>query len=102
MLATASDASIRDAKKAIALIKPCVDRSSSPTVAMLETLAAAQAATGDFTEAKQSQSQVIKLASAEVSDDEAKGSPHQMRMALYEEEKAYVQEESKLSLTPQK
>ena len=102
VLATASDASIRDAKKAIALIKPCVDRSSSPTVAMLETLAAAQAATGDFTEAKQSQSQVIKLASAEVSDHEAKGSPHQMRMALYEEEKAYVQEESKLSLTPQK
>ena len=102
VLATASDASIRDAKKAIALIKPCVDRSSSPTVAMLETLAAAQAATGDFTEAKQSQSQVIKLASAEVSDDEAEGSPHQMRMALYEEEKAYVQEESKLSLTPQK
>jgi len=46
VLATASDASIRDAKKAIALIKPCVDRSSSPTVAMLETLAAAQAATG--------------------------------------------------------
>ena len=100
VLATASDASIRDANKAIALIKPCVDRSSSPTVAMLETLAAAQAATGDFDEAKQSQSQVIKLAGAEVSEDES--SPHQIRMALYEEEKAYVQEKSKLSLTPQK
>ena len=67
---------------------------------MLETLAAAQAATGDFDEAKQSQSQVIKLAGAEVSEDES--SPHQIRMALYEEEKAYVQEKSKLSLTPQK
>ena len=100
VLATASDASIRDAEQAIALIKPCVDRSNSPTVAILETLAAAQAATGDFDEAKQSQSQVIKLAGAEVSEDES--SPHQIRMALYEEEKAYVQEKSKLSLTPQK
>ena len=105
VLATASDASIRDAEKAIALIKPCVDRSSSPTVAMLETLAAAQAARGDFAEAKQSQSQVIKLAGAEVSDNgnQAEDSPHQIRMALYEAEKSYVQtEESKLPLTPQK
>ena len=105
VLATASDESIRDADKAIALIKPCVDRCSSPTVAMLETLAAAQAATGDFTEAKQSQSQVIKLAGAEVSDTEnqAEDSPHQIRLALYEEAKAYVQaEESKSSVAPEK
>ena len=72
---------------------------------MLETLAAAQAARGDFAEAKQSQSQVIKLAGAEVSDNgnQAEDSPHQIRMALYEAEKSYVQtEESKLPLTPQK
>ena len=104
VLATASDASIRDAEKAIALIKPCVDRSGSPTVAMLETLAAAQAATGDFAEAKQSQSQVIKLVNAEISDDEnlAEGSPHQVRMALYQDEKVYVQEKSNSSVPPQK
>lgn len=93
VLATASDVSIRDAGKSVALIKPCVDRSSSPTVAMLETLAAAQAAVGDFADAKQSQSQVIKLINAETlaDDAQAKDSPHQVRMALYEEEKAYVQ-----------
>ena len=105
VLATASDASIRDAEKAIALIEPCVDRSNSPTVAMLETLAAAQAATGDFTEAKQSQNQVIKLVGAEVSDTEnaTEGSPHQIRLALYEEAKAYVQaEKSKSSVAPEK
>ena len=72
---------------------------------MLETLAAAQAATGDFTEAKQSQSQVIKLVGAEVSDTEnaTEESPHQIRLALYEEAKAYVQaEESKSSVAPEK
>ena len=89
VLATASDDAIRDGEKAIALIKPCVDRSSTPTTAMLETLAAAQALTGDFEAAKQNQGRVIQLTGAEVSAKE--DSPHQVRMALYEEEKAYVQ-----------
>ena len=93
VLATASDATIRDGEKALALIKPCVDRSSLPTPAMLETLAAAQALTGDFEAAKQNQSKAIRLTNAEVSADQAstEDSPHQVRMALYEEEKAYVQ-----------
>jgi len=56
---------------------------------MLETLAAAQALTGDFEAAKQNQGRVIQLTGAEVSAKE--DSPHQVRMALYEEEKAYVQ-----------
>ena len=60
---------------------------------MLETLAAAQALTGDFEAAKQNQSKAIRLTNAEVSADQAstEDSPHQVRMALYEEEKAYVQ-----------
>ena len=93
VLASAGDASIRDAEKAMALIGPCVERSSSPSVAMLETLAAAQAATGRFEEAKQNQTKAIQLTGAEVSvdDKQAKGSPHQVRMALYEEEKPFVQ-----------
>ena len=95
VLATASDASIRDGGKAIALIEPCVDRSSSPTTAMLETLAAAQAITGDFEAAKQNQSKVIQLTGAEVPVDQNQtdDSPQQVRMTLYEEEKAYVQPE---------
>ena len=93
MLASASDASVRDAEKAMALIKPCVDRSSSPSIAMLETLAAAQAAAGHYEEAKQNQTKVIQLTGAEVEVDEkqTEGSPHQVRMALYEEEKPFVQ-----------
>ena len=94
VLASASDPSVRDAEKAMALIGPCVDRSSSPSVAMLETLAAAQAAMGRFQEAKQSQTKAIQLTGAEVSvdDNKANGSPHQVRMALYEDEKPFVQE----------
>ena len=93
VLASASDASVRDAEKAMALIKPCVDRSSSPSIAMLETLAAAQAAAGHYEEAKQNQTKVIQLTGAEVEVDEkqTEGSPHQVRMALYEEEKPFVQ-----------
>lgn len=93
LLATASDSSFRDANKALALITPCVARSSSPSVAMLETLAAAQAAAGRFEEAKQSQAQVIQLTGAEVSVDpkQTTDSPHKIRMALYQEEKPYVQ-----------
>ena len=96
VLASANDASIRDAEKALALIKPCVDRSSSPSVAMLETLAAAQAATGLFEEAKQNQTKAIQLTGAdvEVGENEADDSPHQVRMALYVEEKAFVQPKS--------
>ena len=92
VLASASDASIRDAEKAIALIEPCVNRSSSPSVAMLETLAAAQAATGRFEEAKQNQTKAIQLTGAEVVvDKQTEGLPHQVRMALYVEEKPFVQ-----------
>ena len=93
VLASASDASVRDAEKAMALIGPCVQRSSSPSVAMLETLAAAQAAMGRFEEAKQNQTKAIQLTGAEVSVDggQDQGSPHQIRMALYEEEKPFVQ-----------
>ena len=96
VLASASDASVRDAEKAMALIKPCVDRSSSPSVAMLETLAAAQAASGRFEEAKQNQTKAIQLTGAEVvvKGDKAEGSPHQVRMALYEDEKPFVQPNS--------
>ena len=60
---------------------------------MLETLAAAQAAMGRFEEAKQNQTKAIQLTGAEVLvGDGAAGSPHQIRMALYEEEKPFVQE----------
>ena len=72
VLASASDPSVRDAEKAMTLIEPCVDRSSSPSVAMLETLAAAQAATGRFEEAKQNQTKAIQLTGAEVSVDDDK------------------------------
>ena len=93
VLASASDVSIRDAEKAMALIKPCVDRSSSPSVAMLETLAAAQAAMGRFDEAKQNQTKAIQLTGGEVEvgSSPANSSPHQVRMALYVEEKPFVQ-----------
>ena len=94
VLASASDPSIRDAKQALALIEPCVQRSGSPSVAMLETLAAAQAASGRFDEAKQNQTKAIQLTGAEVEvdADRTEGSPHQVRMALYEEEKPFVQQ----------
>ena len=94
VLACASSPSVRDAEKALALIEPCVRRSSSPSVAMFETLAAAQAATGRFEEAKQNQTKAIQLTGAEVlvGGNQAKGSPHQVRMALYEEQKPFVQQ----------
>lgn len=104
VLATSGDDTVRDAKQALAIIEPCVRQSAEPTVAMLETLAAAQAAVGRFDDAKESQSKVIRLTSGSIKSDsnskpetadgksQAKSaSAAQLRLALYEDNQPYLQ-----------
>ena len=107
VLATASDETIRDSKQALALIQPCVRRSDSPTLAMLETLAAAQAAAGQFGDARKSQNKVIALTSGIDQDKSVKKSANveskskktataaEARLALYVEDKPFVQADKK-------
>jgi tetratricopeptide (TPR) repeat protein len=108
VLATASNAQFRDAEQALQLIKKCMQTAHQPTVAMLETLAAAQASAGQFEQAQQSQSKAIQLTGGStdsttpskvktaVGDDvAAPTTAAQVRMALYEDKKPYLQNEKK-------
>jgi tetratricopeptide (TPR) repeat protein len=98
LYATSSDENVRDAKQSLSLIDGVIERMDQPTIAVLETLAAARAANGQFSDAQTAQKKAIKLAGF---DDQAASSngpvnaapiaPVKVRLALYESEKPFVQ-----------
>lgn len=108
VLATANNTEIRDAEQALQLIEKCMRNTDAPTVAMLETLAAAQASAGQFEDAQKSQSKAIQLTGGSAVPNSAskvktasgtgvpaKSTAAQVRLALYENKKPYLQNEKK-------
>ncbi len=85
--ATCPDQSFRDASQALSLIQQAI-RLDGDTATNLDTLAAAEAAAGNFDVAKSTQQKVIGLASVEVSPD---AKQYQARLALYEKGEPYTQ-----------
>ncbi len=59
-LATLPEAHLRDGAKAVALIRPVIDAMAKPEPAYLDTLAAALAETGDFSEAARIEMRVLE------------------------------------------
>lgn len=89
--ATCPDASFRNPAQAIELAKRAISLTGE-SVVNLDTLAAAQAAAGKFNVAKTTQQQTIVLASAvEEVEDGSVENPYKARLALYEEEKPFMQ-----------
>ena len=80
MNATCQSDKIFDPTKALSRIKQAM-KSSPETPKMLETLAAAEAAAGDFNAAKQTQNSAIQLASGQESDEEL--AAMKVRLATY-------------------
>lgn len=94
-LATCPDETFRKPSEALNLIKQAI-KMGGDSATYLDTLAAAEAAAGNFEVAKTTQEKVIGLVSAEFSSDE---NPYQARLALYEKGKAYTQS-NKVAATP--
>ncbi len=92
--ATCPDASFRDPAKAIGLANRAISLTGD-SVINLDTLAAAQAAAGDFAVAKSTQQRTIALASSVQDAVETGENQYQARLALYEEEKPFTQSQSK-------
>lgn len=84
--ATCSDTNVYDPKDALSLAKQAIDLGGK-SAECLDTLAAAQAANGNFTEAKSTQTNAIQLVGAE-SDILA---PLKSRLALYEDNQSFKQ-----------
>lgn len=90
--ATCPDATYRDAATAREMIDQAIALGDESPV-MLDTLAAAQAANGEFDVAKQTQQQAIKLVtSLEKQGQGDTKSEYQTRMAMYEEGVPYQQD----------
>ena len=89
--ATCPDASFRDPVQAINLVNRAISLTGD-SVINLDTLAAAQAAAGQFDVAKSTQRKTIALASAvEEAKAETGESQYKARLALYAEEKPFTQ-----------
>jgi tetratricopeptide (TPR) repeat protein len=90
--ATCPDATYRDASTAKELIDQAITLGEDSPV-LLDTLAAVQAANGDFDVAKQTQQQAIKLVtSLETPGQGTTQSDYQTRLAMYEEGVPYQQD----------
>ncbi|MEL7496105.1 MAG: tetratricopeptide repeat protein [Planctomycetota bacterium] len=85
LLATCPDSKIADGTQALELIQNVI-QNDGETSARLETLAAAQAATGAFDSAKTSQTNAIRLVNSEEISDE---SPSKVRLTLYEQNQPF-------------
>jgi tetratricopeptide (TPR) repeat protein len=85
--ATCPDQSFRDASQALSLIQQAIELDGD-TATNLDTLAAAEAAAGNFDVAKSTQQKVIGLVNVEVSPD---AKQYQARLALYEKGEPYTQ-----------
>jgi len=83
LLATCPDASIRNPKLAIERAKIALEITGGDDAASLDTLAAAQANSGNFAAAERTVQQAVRLAS-----DSEKES-YQERLSLYQQEKPY-------------
>lgn len=87
LMATCPDSSIQNAAKSVALIESIIAKDGESLV-RLETLAAAQAAAGQFDSARKNQKNAIRLVGAEELDGE---NPSKIRLSLYEEDKPFRQ-----------
>jgi tetratricopeptide (TPR) repeat protein len=86
LLAVCSEPKVRDSKKAIELARKACDLAGNRSPHMLDTLAAALAAEGDFAEATQVERQVLKLIQ---STDKENLLASTARLKLYEAKKSY-------------
>jgi tetratricopeptide (TPR) repeat protein len=86
LLATCPDAKHRDGKKAMESASMACELTNWKDPTVIDTLAAAQAESGDFYSATKSQSKAIELLS-----DEPRKSEYRTRLKLYQEKKPYHQ-----------
>ncbi len=89
LLATVPDASLRQPKRALRLAQELCEQAGSDNIAFLDTLAAAQAANGQFDKAVATQRRVVELARA-AGTAEPSLSAYRQRLALYRARRAYV------------
>lgn len=89
LLATVPDASLRQPKRALTLAQELCEQAGSDNIAFLDTLAAAQAANGQFDEAVATQQRVVELARAAGTDDRTLNA-YRQRLALYRARRPYV------------
>jgi tetratricopeptide (TPR) repeat protein len=90
VLATCPEKEMRDFDGALALAKKAVVLGGD-TATNLDTLAACEAAKGDFDAAKATQQKVIGLVGSE---EETTAEPFQARLMLYEKSEPYLQTEN--------
>jgi tetratricopeptide (TPR) repeat protein len=83
LLATCPDDAVRDSELAIERARTALELTGPEDASSLDTLAAAQANSGDFAAATQTIQQAIRL----TEDDEKQA--YQQRLTLYEQEKPY-------------
>jgi hypothetical protein len=84
-LATATDESLRDASRAVDLAKHCCELTSWQNGKMLDTLATAYAATGDF-------NQAVEWSQKALSQETAKPEEGlQKRLQLFKDRKPYIE-----------
>jgi tetratricopeptide (TPR) repeat protein len=89
ILATAPDENVRRPKEAVALASAAVSATAGEVPEMLDTLAAAQAAAGNFREALEQIGVAIELAEAQGRDDLL--AVLQQRRNLYEQSRPYLE-----------
>lgn len=96
VLATATNSEDRKPDEALLIIKRIVDRSKSPTAIQLDTLAAAQAATGNFADA------IVTANNAKLEAQRARNGRLEeeinRRLFLYSERKPYIVDEAKITV----
>lgn len=91
--ATSPEAEIKNAEEAVQLAKRAIQLTGDSAI-NLDTLAAAEAAGGNFEVAKTTQAKVISLVSVEedIAENEVDNvSPYKARLALYEKGEAFIQ-----------
>lgn len=86
LLATCPDASVRNGTKAVEMAKIACDKSGNQKAYILDTLAAACAEAGQFSEAVKWQQEAIRL------DGGQSGVDYQSRLALYQSNQPYREE----------
>ena len=89
LLATSSDASLRDGAEALRLSTVAIERASRRDANFLDTHAAAQAASGRFGEADATAREALAL--AEARGDTALADAIRVRLALYQRGRPYVE-----------
>ncbi len=83
LLATSPQDEVRNPERAVELARKACERPGEPDCGLLDTLAAAYAANGQFAEAVQQQTKALELASEEAKAD------YRMRLELYQSGHAY-------------